>query len=89
MQADLDEWRVRLESIWRQKSRGSLVGTSTHFFHVFVIFNRKRNFIEAIKNDSSDWLFNEEDIRSHLLRKFSNLFTSSNMRLSFKLETLF
>ena len=49
---------------------------NTRFFHQKTIAHRRRNRIEAIQDNSGNWLYNEEEIWNHAMGYFSSLFTS-------------
>lgn len=61
----------------RQKSKNiwlSYKDKNTRFFHAFVVINKKKKFIKAIKDNLDVWLFNEEEIFQ------SFFFLQSNVR---------
>jgi hypothetical protein len=47
---------------------------NSRFFHPSTIIQRKRNLIEAIKDDSWEWILDGKNIRQHLVSKFKELF---------------
>ena len=54
LQAKLFEWLLRIETLWRQKSRElwlKLSDRNTKFFHLSTIIRRKRNNIDAIRDE--------------------------------------
>ncbi len=78
LQGELNEWLRRNEILWRQKSRETWLkdgDKNSRFFHISSIIRRKRNSIDAIKDDSGEWLICKKDIREHVVDKFFNLFT--------------
>lgn len=92
LQDELDKWRLRLELLWRQKSREVWIlqgDQNTRFFHASTVVNRKCNFIGALKNDDGSWLQSPSAIRSFLLDKFEALFHSDNIRPDDDLYSLF
>ena len=53
------------EILWWQKSRKDWImhgNMNTSFFHQKTIIRRRRNRIEAIQDNSGNWLYNEEEI---------------------------
>ncbi|KAH9769016.1 reverse transcriptase domain-containing protein [Citrus sinensis] len=67
------------EILWWQKSRKDWImhgDRNTSFFHKKTIVRKRRNRIEAIQDNSGNWLYNEEEIRNHAVGYFSTLFTS-------------
>lgn len=49
----LDEWRKRVEIMWRQKSRElwlTIGDKNSKFFHATTITNRRKLFIPALKD---------------------------------------
>jgi hypothetical protein len=57
MQVELNEWLRRNEMLWRQKSRETWLkdgDKNSKLFHLTMIICRKRNSIDAIKNDDGD-----------------------------------
>ena len=78
MQVELNEWLRRNEMLWRQKSRETWLkdgDKNSKLFHLTTIICRKRNSIDAIKNDDGDWLIDKKEIKDHVLNKFHQLFT--------------
>lgn len=68
----------RNEILWRQKSRETWLkdgDKNSRFFHISTIIRRKHNSIDAIKDDSGEWLICKKDIREHVVDKFFSLFT--------------
>lgn len=54
MQEEINEWLTRVELLWRQKSRETWLkegDKNSIFFHLSTIIRRKRNSIDAIKDD--------------------------------------
>ena len=69
------------EILWLQKSRKDwlLYGDrNTNCFHQKTIARRRLNRIDAIRDCSGNWLYDEEDIRRHAVGYFSDLFKSEN-----------
>ena len=77
LQAELSEWLLRSEALWRQKSRElwlKLGDKNTKFFHLSTIIRRKRNSIDAIRDDNGVWITEGNSIRNAFLVHFKNLF---------------
>nr|XP_048336943.1 uncharacterized protein LOC107411956 [Ziziphus jujuba var. spinosa] len=77
IQSEINEWRLRLELVWRQKSREVWLQAgdrNSKFFHASTISNRKRNLISALKDDNGTWLESRTEISSFLIRKFNEVF---------------
>lgn len=77
LQGELNEWLRRNEALWRQKLRETWLKDSdknSKKIHLSTIIRRKRNSIDAIKNNDGDWLTSKKDIREHVTYKFSQLF---------------
>ena len=91
LQGELNEWLRRNEVLWRQKSRETWLkdgDKNSKFFHLSTIIRRKRNSIDALKNDDGGWITNKKDIREHVVEKFSQLFTEENVNFPSNLENL-
>jgi hypothetical protein len=61
---------------------------NSKFFHLSTVIRRKRNSIDAIKNDAGEWLTNKKDIRELVVDKFSQLFTEEHVSFPQDLEQL-
>lgn len=91
LQGELNEWLRRNEALWRQKSRETWLkdgDKNSKKFHLSTIIRRKRNSIDAIKNDDGDWLTSKKDIREHVTHKSSQLFHEEPMCFPQDLEQL-
>ena len=69
------------EILWLQKSRKDWLlhgDRNTSFFHQKTIARRRRNRIEAIRDSSGNWLYDEDDIRRHAIWYFSDLFKNES-----------
>lgn len=65
--------------LWYQKSCRDWIkyeDQSTSFFHQKTIIRRAHNRITAIKDDGGTWLYDTQDIKSHVVTLFSTLYTS-------------
>ena len=65
LQAKLNEWLLRNEILWKQKSREVWLkegDKNSKFFHFSTIIRRRRNSIDALKNDSGEWITDRGEI---------------------------
>ena len=65
IQAELNEWLLWNELMWRQKSRETWLkegNRNSRFFHLSTIIRRGQNSIDAIKLDNGDWILNKNEI---------------------------
>ncbi|KAH9798495.1 reverse transcriptase domain-containing protein [Citrus sinensis] len=79
LRRDLEMVMGQEEILWWQKSRKDWImhgDRNTKFFHQKTIVRMRRNKIEAIQDNSGNWLYNAEEIRKHAVGYFSALFTS-------------
>ena len=77
LQAELSEWLLRSETLWRQKSRElwlKLGDKNSKFFHLSTIVRRKRNSIDAIRDGNGSWITEGNAIRKRFLDHFKDLF---------------
>ena len=77
--------------MWRQKSRElwlKLGDRNTKFFHLSTIIRRKRNNIDAIRDEQGAWITETESIRSLFLNSFKNLFNQEEANFPPYLEHL-
>jgi hypothetical protein len=71
----------RNEILCKQKSRDLWLkdgDKNSKFFHLSTLIRRKRNSIDAIRDDDGDWITSKKEIRSHVVSKFPN---SSSLKL--------
>lgn len=69
------------EVLWLQKSRKDWIlhgDRNTSLFHQKTMTRRRRNRIEAIQDNSGNWLYDEDAIRRHVVEYFYSLFHSEN-----------
>ena len=91
LQSELSEWLLRSETLWRQKSRElwlKLGDQNTHFFHLSTIIRRKRNSIDAIRDENGSWITNSNAIRMLFLEHFKGLFKEESTNFPPHLEHL-
>ena len=77
LQTELLEWLLRSKVVWRQKSRElwlKLGDKNSKFFHLSTIIHRRRNNIDAIKNEEGTWIRESGQIRDNFRENFINLF---------------
>ncbi|CAM8981011.1 unnamed protein product [Rhodiola kirilowii] len=77
---ELDEWFLREELLWKQRSRADWLkegDRNTRFFHQRASNRRKTNRIEKLKIGEDDWIYKEEEISEHIVRYFASIFSSS------------
>jgi hypothetical protein len=91
LQQELDEWLVRQEVIWHQKSREIWLeegDKNTKFFHLSTVIRRRANNIDRIKLEDDNWLTEMGDIENYFLDNFRHLYQSSNPTWPADLEGL-
>ena len=69
--------------LWALKSRVNwmvLGDRSTSFFHVSTLARRKRNMINAIKNEVGDWIIEEREVMNHFREGFIKLYSTSQVK---------
>ena len=91
LQAELNEWLLRNEILWKQKSREVWLkegDKNSKFFHLSTIIRRRRNSIDAIKNDSGEWITDRREIQKHFVEKFKTLFNEEEVDFPENLDNL-
>lgn len=91
LQAELREWLMRSEVLWRQKSRELWLNEgdkSTKFFHLSTIIRRRQNNIDAIRSEEGDWITDKGLIKQHFLDYFRHHFTEEEVNFPDHLEDL-
>uniref|UniRef100_A0A2N9FQS3 Reverse transcriptase domain-containing protein n=1 Tax=Fagus sylvatica TaxID=28930 RepID=A0A2N9FQS3_FAGSY len=91
LQRDLNEWLRRNEVMWKQKSREMWLkdgDKNSKFFHLSTIICRKRNSIDAVKDDVRNSITCKKEIRAHMVEKFKVLFTEESVNFPQDLEDL-
>ncbi|KAL9681370.1 hypothetical protein QQ045_013153 [Rhodiola kirilowii] len=78
--SQLDEWRLREEIFWRQRSRVEWLAEgdrNTKNFHAKASHRRKVSTIEEIRDSSGKWIKEEKEIAELVRSYFCGLFESS------------
>uniref|UniRef100_A0A2N9HY11 ABC-2 type transporter transmembrane domain-containing protein n=1 Tax=Fagus sylvatica TaxID=28930 RepID=A0A2N9HY11_FAGSY len=91
LQQELNEWLLRNETLWRQKSREVWLregDRNSKFFHISTIIQRKKNTIEALKSDQGSWITEAKEIKKHLSSKFNELFKEDEVEFPADLHNL-
>ena len=74
---ELDDLLMKQEIFWAQRSRVSWLkhgDKNTKFFHSKASQQRRRNYIQGVKNSDGDWVEEVEDISQVAINYFENLF---------------
>ncbi|CAM8960612.1 unnamed protein product [Rhodiola kirilowii] len=77
---DLDEWLLREELFWKQRSRVDWLregDRNTRFFHQRASHRRKVNRIEKLMSSKGDWITEEGEICEVIVKYFEEIFSSS------------
>ncbi|KAL9671188.1 hypothetical protein QQ045_008754 [Rhodiola kirilowii] len=76
----IDEWRLREEILWRQRSRVEWLkegDRNTRFFHAKATRRKKSNIISRMQDEEGVWLTDERQIGEVTKRYFTNIFSTS------------
>ena len=76
---ELDEWLMRQEIYWAQRSRVNWIkhgDKNTKFFHLKVSQRRQRNLIQGIMDPQGNWLEELEDVAKVAVQYFNDMFSS-------------
>ena len=79
---ELEMMMSQEEILWLQKSQKDWLlhgDRNTNFFHQKTIARKRRNIIKVIRDSSRNCLYDEEDIRRHVVGYFLDLFKSENV----------
>ena len=77
---ELDEWLMRQEIYWAQRSRVNWIkhgDKNTKIFHLKVSQRRQRNLIQGIMDPQGNWLEELEDVAKVVVQYFNDMFSSS------------
>ncbi|KAL9675311.1 hypothetical protein QQ045_003513 [Rhodiola kirilowii] len=80
LRGELDEWLVREELMWRQRSRVEWLreeDSNTKYFHFRASQRRKKNTVSRIKDSNGRWITDEVGICKEAVNYFSNIFKTS------------
>ena len=83
LQKDLEIVLDQEAELWALKSRVNwmvLGDRNTSFFHVSTLARRKRNMINAIKNDIGDWITEEREVINYFREGFMKLYATSQVK---------
>ncbi|KAL9679281.1 hypothetical protein QQ045_017139 [Rhodiola kirilowii] len=78
--AKIDEWRLREEVLWRQRSRAEWLkegDRNTSYFHAKASQRKKINTIKRLQIREGEWISDEGMIRDLIREYFTNIFSSS------------
>ncbi|CAM8920955.1 unnamed protein product [Rhodiola kirilowii] len=81
---ELDEWLLREELWWRQRSRAEWLrhgDRNTAYFHAKASQRRKRNHISQLRNSTGEFCETESEIASIITTYFTDIFRSQVMQL--------
>ena len=87
----MTEWLLRNEILWKQKSREVWLkegDKNSKFLHLSTIIKRRRNSIDAVKNDFGEWITVRREIQKHFVEKFKTLFSEEEVEFPENLENL-
>lgn len=76
-ESELDEWLLREEIMWRQRSRISWLregDKNTEFFHRQATWRRKKNKIEKLKRVDGSWAESTKEIHKEINSFFKDLY---------------
>ena len=91
LQAELHEWLLRDEMVWKQKSRKIWLkegDRNSKFFHLSMIIRRRRNSIDVVRNQSGLWITEKKEINEFFLENFKQVFTEEEVDFPADLENL-
>jgi hypothetical protein len=91
LQSELNEWLIRYDILWKQKSHELWLRNgdrNTKFFHLSTIIRRRHNSIDAIRADDGKWIIDQKAIENHLRDKFKLLFSEEEVSFPPNLDNL-
>ena len=62
---------------------------NTSFYHVSTLVKRKRNQITVIKNNAGDWINEENEVKEHIRKGFSEIYMTTFVSASRAILTSF
>ncbi|KAL9678842.1 hypothetical protein QQ045_016693 [Rhodiola kirilowii] len=77
---DLDEWFLREELLWKQRSTVDWLreeDRNTRFFHQRASYRRKVNRIEKLQSNEGEWITEEEEICGLIVKYFGEILKAS------------
>lgn len=79
--SELDEWRLREDLLWKQRSRADWLkdgDRNTKFFHARASQRRKTNFISKLRDDNGAWITGEEDLNQLAFNYLGDMYQSDS-----------
>ncbi|KAL9675723.1 hypothetical protein QQ045_003929 [Rhodiola kirilowii] len=89
--SELDEWLLREELFWKQRSRVYWLregDRNTRFFHLRASHRRKVNRINRLRTTQGTWTAGDEELCDAIIKHFSNIFKTSRSSLMWQLMPL-
>ncbi|KAL9668794.1 hypothetical protein QQ045_006334 [Rhodiola kirilowii] len=80
LSSELDEWLLREELFWKQRSRVDWLregDRNTRFFHMRASKRRKVNMIDRLKINDNEWISGDEDLCEAVVKHFGGIFKTS------------
>ncbi|XP_019162021.1 PREDICTED: uncharacterized protein LOC109158590 [Ipomoea nil] len=77
LKGELEEVLYQEELMWFQRSREEWIVSgdrNTKFYHAATMVRRARNKIRSLKDDTSEWINEGQQLQQHVHKFFSNLF---------------
>lgn len=77
---ELDEWRLREELLWKQRSRVDWLkegDLNTKCFHAIASQRLKTNIINKLQNKDEIWITENQELKSLALKHFEDNFKAS------------
>lgn len=87
LKAERKEILLQEELLWKQKSRCEWLKAgkgNTRFFHTSTLVQRRRNHVEALQNDSGEWVVDTASLKDMAVNFYAQLFQSdTNVSVEF------